>query len=278
MPSFSRPSSARISNIQRERVQTPRRLLHGGREAALSTRARFPVRGDEFFAHISSLQENLAWDRPATPKHVYHVGLHTGLRDALLCAIDHGSPAQIAAAVQQGAPLEGRFYDREGSGLVNVVDWAALRQRFAAAVQLLELGQNIPLAGETTRAVNAAAEHGHMSLLRKLLMDGASAGQKNRSQESSLHVAVRAGHVQAAALLLQHGAWLVEERKADVVELAHDAHMLCVLDAAGVHSGNKAFVKCELMRGQNFAAAFRSRAAATALAPEVISHPSRPGS
>merc|ERR1712232_1097229 len=76
-------------------------------------------------------------------------------------------------------------------------------------------------------------------LIRALLKGGASVGQKNKLMESALLVATRAKHAEAASVLLQNGAWAVEERHIDVLELASEGGVSCVLEGAGVHTDNK---------------------------------------
>merc|ERR1711972_1027218 len=61
-------------------------------------------------------------------------------------------------------------------------------------------------------------------------------GQQNSEGESALHAAVRTGNREAAALLLQYGAWAVEEQRRDVLKSALVKGVACVLEGAGVPS------------------------------------------
>lgn len=231
-----------------------RRLLHGGRESALSTR-----QCEDVTSHVWNLQCHREYRAPEEPTHVArHSGPacparandNTWLRDALMTAIQRDNTAEIEALVLKGAPLWNIYCHQLGPGgrsrFVNPVDWAALEQCFRPALQLLELSQRcggrgltpgLPqVAGRTVRAVYMAAQHGQMELLHKLLENSAVPGQQNSQRESALHAAVRTGHSEAAALLLQYGAWAVEEQRCDVLKSALVKGVACVLEGAGVPS------------------------------------------
>mmetsp|Transcript_108831 Transcript_108831/g.330950 ORF Transcript_108831/g.330950 Transcript_108831/m.330950 type:complete len:414 (-) Transcript_108831:115-1356(-) len=102
--------------------------------------------------------------------------------------------------------------------------------------------QEFSVAGETRHAVNVAARHGHLGLLRLLLERSACVGQKSEHHESALQVAVQNGHAEVVAFLLQHGAWDVEERRWEVLELAAEREMASVFESvrtssSGVQAG-----------------------------------------
>jgi len=183
------------------------------------------------------------------------------LREALVAAIRKDDSARIESLVLAGAPLSLDYYYRPGPlasnpcqvGVVNPVDWAALDLRFRSAMQLLELGDgrvvparagkySNPLAevrmGEDCKAaVNVAACHGHLGLLRMLLERSAFVGQRNPKGESALHVACGSGRHEAAALLLQYGAWEAEIQREGVLKLAAQRDVHCVLEAVGIPTG-----------------------------------------
>jgi len=186
------------------------------------------------------------------------------LRQLLMSAIVHDDPVQISTLVQRGAPLYPHYYHKptphvgppsidphfRDLGLVNPVDWAALELRFRAAMQLLELGDSRPaltearprptvhgeirLAIETKVALNLAALHGHLGLMRMLLERGAFVGQINLDGVSALHAAVYTEKPEAVALLLQYGAWDAEKHRREVIELAWARSMTGAFTTAGI--------------------------------------------
>mmetsp|Transcript_125547 Transcript_125547/g.242020 ORF Transcript_125547/g.242020 Transcript_125547/m.242020 type:complete len:828 (-) Transcript_125547:63-2546(-) len=198
--------------------------------------------------------------------------MHEELRDNLMAAIRDDNPVLIEELVQRGAPLLNHYhstrldhpdgnYPESGlstgtwtskgakTGLVNPVDWAVLEHQFRAAMQLLLIGDDkvvferdehrsfltkLELARQTIRAVNLAAFRGQVDLLKMLLDRGADVGQTNSKGESALNLAVREDKAEAANMLLQYGAWAVEDRKREVLERALMRRMKCVLDAGGI--------------------------------------------
>eukprot|EP00927_Polykrikos_kofoidii_P052099 TRINITY_DN45872_c0_g1_i1.p1 TRINITY_DN45872_c0_g1~~TRINITY_DN45872_c0_g1_i1.p1 ORF type:complete len:362 (-),score=38.57 TRINITY_DN45872_c0_g1_i1:104-1138(-) len=240
-----------------------RRLLHGGRETALSARQTHDVT-----QHVWNLQCSRA--HPRGPTHVArddrsHVPARanpaTWLRDGLTMAIRRDNATEIEALVLEGAPLGAVYSHRLGPAhrarFINPVDWASLELCFRAAMQILELGQRSGqnLATRTVRAVNLAAEHGHMDLLRRLLEGSAAVAQKNFQQESALHAAVKANQSEAAAVLLQHGAWRAEEQPREVLKLALlSQQMRCVVEAAGIRDTDADVLACSLTAQRLFPA------------------------
>eukprot|EP00449_Zooxanthella_nutricula_P038719 CAMPEP_0198598374 /NCGR_PEP_ID=MMETSP1462-20131121/145557_1 /TAXON_ID=1333877 /ORGANISM="Brandtodinium nutriculum, Strain RCC3387" /LENGTH=189 /DNA_ID=CAMNT_0044330035 /DNA_START=25 /DNA_END=591 /DNA_ORIENTATION=- len=170
------------------------------------------------------------------------------LREQLMRAIERDDCNRIASLVRSGAPLHKLYHHPELVGrkvepsvrdaaLVNPVDWAALQLRLRPALLLLELGdertgegdprpwpQELPrpsLASQTQVALVVAARYGHLGLLRGLLERGAPVAQQDHEGVSALRAAVAAGHLEAASLLLQYEAWVSEERRDEVLRLAH---------------------------------------------------------
>eukprot|EP00929_Paragymnodinium_shiwhaense_P010164 TRINITY_DN11467_c0_g1_i1.p1 TRINITY_DN11467_c0_g1~~TRINITY_DN11467_c0_g1_i1.p1 ORF type:complete len:737 (+),score=211.28 TRINITY_DN11467_c0_g1_i1:93-2303(+) len=191
---------------------------------------------------------------------------HRSLRESLMAAIVKDDPAEIESLLNRGASLQEHYYSKRleaqvdaktmnfvgnftakgaKSGLVNPVDWAVLERRPRAALQILTLADGrlvfdrdeeqshlvkIDIARQSRRAVNQCAFYGYQDLLWELLKRGAFVGQKNGAGESPLLVAVRGGRELTALLLLEHGAWPVEEHPRAVLQLAACHSMRRVLE------------------------------------------------
>lgn len=167
----------------------------------------------------------------------------------------HNEPRTAGQPRYPWTPRKAAYWTSKGpdSGLINPVDWATLEHRPRAALQLLLIQhktlvfsrdenqsflEQLDLARTSKRAVNAAAFRGWTELLQKLLELGGDVAQKNPKGESALFVAVREGQQEAAAMLLKHGAWSLEERKCDVLQSAIARRVTSVLQAAGVAVGS----------------------------------------
>lgn len=192
---------------------------------------------EDLLSDLRSLSRWKRSDHPRTSLAQYK----TLLRDALMKAIELNDGGKIEQLARGGAPLHVCYPTKDSPAstplkyeLVNPVDWAALRLRFGAVAQLLEISNHISsveldemknmhehdVVRETKYALNLAARHGNLNVLWRLLDRSADPGQKDASGASALMVAMRHGHSEAAALLLQHGAWAVEEQRGEVEALA----------------------------------------------------------
>jgi len=130
---------------------------------------------------------------------------------------------------------------------VNPVDWAALAGCPSAALKLMELQfwlqtPAVDRLGRSCRfAVQVAALRGHMpewlALLRGLLSRHAFPGQVDDHDRSALHLACLRGNVAAAEMLLSFGAWDLDRRKEEVLQLAIGRRIQAVVEAAGTAPG-----------------------------------------
>jgi ankyrin repeat protein len=174
--------------------------------------------------------------------------LREELQEAILSADLEG----LEAAVRRGASLQ-RHYSSDkacphsgydGSTLVNPVDWAVLESCPNAARRLLELEMEkvVSLAdgdslGVTSyRALHIAARRASVrrwiELVKKLLECGADISRVDPWGRSPLHIAVMNGNAEAAQIMLNHGAWAHEEKREEVLKLAANQRVKCVLEAA----------------------------------------------
>lgn len=188
---------------------------------------------EDLLSDSRSLSRWKQLDHPRTSLTQYK----TLLRDALMEAIHLNDNTKIEKLARGGAPMLVCYPTEDSPAstplkyeIVNPVDWAALKLRFGAAAQLLEISGHIlafdldanrnmhehNVASETKYALNLAARHGNLEVLGRLLDQSADPGQKDAKKSSALLVAMRHGHVEVAALLLQHGAWAVEEQRGEV--------------------------------------------------------------
>eukprot|EP00930_Biecheleria_cincta_P097351 TRINITY_DN89075_c0_g1_i1.p1 TRINITY_DN89075_c0_g1~~TRINITY_DN89075_c0_g1_i1.p1 ORF type:complete len:568 (-),score=66.05 TRINITY_DN89075_c0_g1_i1:112-1815(-) len=205
---------------------------------------------DDLLSHSRSLSRWKQLDRPRTSLTQYK----TLLRDALMEAIQLNDGTKIEKLARGGAPLLVCYPTEDSPAstplkyeLVNPVDWAALKLRFGAAAQLLGISGHFlaldldresnvrehNVASETKYAVSLAARHGNLTVLGRLLDQSADPGQRDASRSSALLLAMRHGHVEAAALLLQHGAWTLEEQRGEVEALARTCNLQASLRVAG---------------------------------------------
>lgn len=182
------------------------------------------------------------------------------LRNDLMAAIRKDDGGKIEQLVRSGAPLHQHYHHTDyvlrtvephvrDTLLVNPVDWAALEMRFRAAMQLLELAdeirhglaearprppvyEHINVAGETRVALCKAAELGHLGFLKMLLERGASVEQKNAEGFSALYCAVKNRQSEAVTLLLQFQALDCEERRDEVTAMALERGMVSLFGQA----------------------------------------------
>lgn len=162
------------------------------------------------------------------------------LRDAMMRAMEKNKPEEVDALVRCGAPLVACYPHRVPPDVtfVNPVDWAALHLRFSAAMQILELSDDIRAyehdrnrnvlhsinaAMQTMHAVSIAARYGHLGLLRMLLERSASIEQLSAQKESPLLTAVRNDHAEVTAFLLKRGAWEVEGQQSVVAQVVAES-------------------------------------------------------
>jgi len=192
---------------------------------------------------------------------------HRGLREGLMKAIVDENNVEIESLIKQGVSLLPHYYSSRSeartttpssarsvsrysskgpkSGLVNPVDFAVLERKPAAAMLILQLGDGrtmfdrdekqsflnkVNIAQQTVLAVAQAAFHGYVDLLQALVDRRAHVGQKNVHGDSALLLAVRAGREHVANVLLERGAWQVEEKKRAVLQTATPFGMTSVLD------------------------------------------------
>lgn len=236
------------------------RLLHGGRECALSARPASDLRMRAKIVRHQDDVENASHSTELT--RTVRLSHNTWKRDELTAAILGEDLAQIEHLVRQGASFKLDYHYRPEKLLVNPVDWAALQSCFRASTRLAECGQahGLDLSKTTRYAVWVAAANGQLELLRTLLK--ASVPVHNRHlQESALHVAVRQASAsriknprlddpsnvasqEVITLLLRYGAWAVEPQR-DIIkefakpclrhaELAKLTGLHAVLEAAGI--------------------------------------------
>lgn len=127
-------------------------------------------------------------------------------QEALLRAVESGSPEAIRAAVRDGANVNAD----EGVALHNAVSPKLGPERSAECVRcLLELGATVAAsAGTSDTALHSAAEYGYVAALKALLeADGRVAlSTFDDIGRTPLHCAVDGEHVEAATLLLDAGA------------------------------------------------------------------------
>lgn len=196
---------------------------------------------------------------PTIPEHILRAQDH--LRRALKSAITKDDAIAIETAIRRGAPLYPHYFHGPAGpgasnpylqklGMVNPVDLAALELRFRAAMQILEIGEgrlmytearprpakhdHHRLAAGTKMALNMAAKHGHLGLMRMLLEHGCPVGQKDTEDQSALLIATHAGKVEATSLLLQYGAWQVEEQPDEVLAAAEQKRLLPTFVSLGI--------------------------------------------
>lgn len=183
------------------------------------------------------------------------------LREELQEAILSSDLEGVEAVVRRGASLQ-RHYSSDkacphsgydGSALVNPVDWATLEGCPKAARRLLELeiekivtladGDSLGLS--SYRALHIAARRGRLphwvDLVRKLLDCGADISRVDPWGRSPLHIAVMNGNVEVAQIMLNHGAWDHEQKRHEVLKLAANQRVNCVLALSG-YSEAAAFV------------------------------------
>jgi ankyrin repeat protein len=181
------------------------------------------------------------------------------LREELQEAILAADLRAVEDAVRRGAPLQKHYYSEKASTragvdsklLVNPVDWAALEGCPNVARHLLELESKMHFAEadkqgpNTWRALHIAARRGGaprwLSLARMLLEHGAPVEHLDPWGRSPLHTAVMHGNADCAKLLVDRGAWLHEEKREEVLQLAVSQRVDCVVEAAGA-SPSKAVV------------------------------------
>eukprot|EP00913_Durusdinium_trenchii_P032584 g30503.t1 len=147
--------------------------------------------------------------------------LHAALRAELMEGIRAADPVRMRCAVNRGASLSAHYYSarmpaRPGAlhgsskgpkeSLVNPVEWAC------STLQVVRMAERCQ------QAVVVACVRGQVKLLRELLQRG---HEKRISQE-------------AAALLLERGAWSLENRKEEVLKHAEAHRLQCIIDAAGL--------------------------------------------
>jgi len=165
----------------------------------------------------------------------------------------------ITALARRGAPLLAHYRcDRaimarvsashrpQAKIKVGPVDWAALEGRPAAALRLLEVGDELGvLPVDFVRAVRFAlhisSRHGGeprwRTLLTALLERGIDSGQQDAWGRSALHLAAMHGHTAVAEELLKHGGWSREESKDEVLRLAISQRISAIINIAGESVG-----------------------------------------
>ncbi|CAK9116836.1 unnamed protein product [Durusdinium trenchii] len=207
-------------------------------------------------ADVAETEQQLELAAGALARHLMSDAVEQdALRAELMEGIRAADPVRMRCAVNRGevelvpGALHGSSKGPKES-LVNPVEWAVLEGFYKEAIFLLELTdghvafnrdeecstlQVVRMAERCQQAVVVACVRGQVKLLRELLQRGADCAQREKLTGcTALHVAARSGEEEAAALLLERGAWSLENRKEEVLKHAEAHRLQCIIDAAGL--------------------------------------------